>query len=155
MAAIASHRSASTQTEILTGTTPSLAFQLRAKSRTQGTRQFNNPITGANSKAGVLIHPTRSALFGTNSVGGTTDGGTIWKLNPARDLVPVYYFFAPSPTAWMARLQRRGLSKMNRATCTARPNSAVFRELAWFTKLHLKCPGSVRGDSVENRVAWK
>ena len=60
----------------LYGTTPSLAFQLRAKSRTQGTRQFNNPITGANSKAGVSIDPTRSALFGTNSVGGSTDGGT-------------------------------------------------------------------------------
>ncbi len=74
----------------LYGTTQGDVFQLNAKSHTQGSRAFT-PSTGF-SNAGVFIDASRNTFFGVGYSGGTNDGGTVWEVSPARDLVPIYNF---------------------------------------------------------------
>jgi len=75
----------------LYSTTLANAFQLNAKSHTQGNRVFT-AATGDYSVSGVLIDAARNTLFGANAVGGVDNGGTIWQVNPARQLSPLYNF---------------------------------------------------------------
>ena len=74
----------------LYSTTQENVFQLNAKNHTMASREFTSS-TGA-SNAGVLIDPSRNALFGVGYGGGTNEGGTVWEVNPARELVPIYNF---------------------------------------------------------------
>ncbi len=75
----------------LYGTTEGNAFQLNQHTQSMRTRNFNI-TTGYASEAGVLIDATRNVLFGTASVGGANGGGTVWEVNIARELVPIYSF---------------------------------------------------------------
>jgi uncharacterized repeat protein (TIGR03803 family) len=75
----------------LYGTTVNNAFQLNAKLRGTRSREFTDE-TGSRSPGGVLVDPGRNALFGTAIDGGANGAGTIWEVNPARQLIPIYSF---------------------------------------------------------------
>lgn len=75
----------------LYGTTVNNAFQLNAKLHGMRSRQFTDE-TGFRSPGGVLVDPGRDAFFGTAIDGGANEAGTIWEVNPARKLIPIYSF---------------------------------------------------------------
>lgn len=75
----------------LYGTTIGTAFQLNAKHQSMGSRTFTD-ATGYRSPGGVLVDPVHNALFGTAIDGGANELGTIWEVNPTRQLVPIYSF---------------------------------------------------------------
>lgn len=75
----------------LYGTTLGSGFQLNARHHSMGMRLFSLE-TGANSQGGVLIDVARNTLFGTAATLGVNAGGTVWEVNPARELVPIYNF---------------------------------------------------------------
>jgi len=76
----------------LFSTTLAAGFELDAKKQTSRSLLFTRQ-TGVDSKAGVLIDGARNVLFGTASIGGSgANGGTVWEVNPSRQLVPVYSF---------------------------------------------------------------
>jgi uncharacterized repeat protein (TIGR03803 family) len=72
-------------------TTIAHAFQLNAKHQVVRSRLFTE-TTGTNSEGGVLVDVQRNALFGTAVADGADGVGTVWEVNPARQLVPLYNF---------------------------------------------------------------
>lgn len=74
----------------LYSTTLGNAFQLNATKRTVVSRIFTSSI--GSSRAGVLIDPSRTTLFGVGATGGANGGGTVWRVNSARQLEPIYDF---------------------------------------------------------------
>lgn len=75
----------------LYATTEIGGFQLNVMHQSKRSRMFPNSV-GSDSKAGVLIDPARNVLFGTTSIGGAANGGTVWEVNVARQLLPIYNF---------------------------------------------------------------
>jgi uncharacterized repeat protein (TIGR03803 family) len=75
----------------LYSTCPSFAFQLNAKRQTYHLLSFSLN-TGDQSYGGLLVDGQRNALFGTAANQGATGFGTVWEVNPAGQLVPVYNF---------------------------------------------------------------
>jgi len=75
----------------LYSTTTAHGFQLNVKHHDVRLRNFSGPA-GKDSYSSVLIDVRRNALFGTAAGGGTTNYGTVWEVNPARQLVPIYNF---------------------------------------------------------------
>lgn len=75
----------------LYSTTTAHGFQLNVKHHVARTRAFSGPA-GKECQSGVLVDIPRNALFGTAAGGGTSNYGTVWEVNRARQLVPVYNF---------------------------------------------------------------
>jgi len=75
----------------LYSTTPEVAFQLNAKHQSYRSLAFSQD-TGNQSHGGLLVDAQRSVLFGTSANQGATGFGTVWEVNPARQLVPIYNF---------------------------------------------------------------
>ncbi len=66
-------------------------YQLNMARQRKRTRTYDATV-GSNSLGGVLVDPVRNVLYGTTSVGGLNDSGTLWEVNVARQLVPIYNF---------------------------------------------------------------
>jgi uncharacterized repeat protein (TIGR03803 family) len=66
-------------------------FQLNIKHQNVRSISFTE-ATGTNSEGGVLVDVQRNALFGTAVADGANGVGTVWEVNPARQLVPLYNF---------------------------------------------------------------
>jgi uncharacterized repeat protein (TIGR03803 family) len=75
----------------LYSTTTNRGFQFNLKHHVAHSISFSTP-TGSNSRAGVLVDFQRNALFGTAAAQGANFAGTVWQVNLAGQMTPVYDF---------------------------------------------------------------
>jgi uncharacterized repeat protein (TIGR03803 family) len=75
----------------LYSTTTNRGFQLNLKHHVARSISFSSN-TGTESHGGVLVDFQRNALFGTAAGGGADGAGTVWEVNLAGKMAPLYSF---------------------------------------------------------------